>query len=116
MEAFRALPKPLLSSAAAGCHPVPMCTPAARVSHCVLWLSCVLVCVCVCHAGLPFAICSIFLAEPVGVPRQLLPYGLKQLLDIASNDGLQEPWPRVRLLAGHCCMPQHKPCASSSTS
>lgn len=75
------------------------CTDSPTVTECCGCPVC-LGCGCVSHAGLPFAICSIFLAEPVGVPRQLLPYGLKQLLDIASNEGLQEPWPRVRGLLG----------------
>lgn len=51
-------------------------------------------------AGLPFAIAALFLAEPSGAPKQLLPYGLQQLLSIASDESLQEPWPRVRL---HYC-------------
>lgn len=37
----------------------------------------------------------LFLAEPHGVPRQLLPHGLQQLLHIAQDESLQEPWPRV---------------------
>ncbi|KAF6263138.1 putative death-receptor fusion protein-domain-containing protein [Scenedesmus sp. NREL 46B-D3] len=46
-------------------------------------------------AGLPFSITCLFLAEPHGVPRQLLPQGLPQLLAAAQDEALPEPWPRV---------------------
>ena len=47
-------------------------------------------------AGLPFAIAGLFLAEPAGVPRVLLPLGMSQLLAVAQAEGSQ-PWPRVSL-------------------
>eukprot|EP00775_Hariotina_reticulata_P011695 gene11694-11839_t len=45
-------------------------------------------------AGLPFAMAGLFLAEPLGVPRSLLPVGLTALLKTATDDSLPEPWPR----------------------
>jgi hypothetical protein len=61
-------------------------------------------------AGLPFAMAGLFLAEPLGVPRVLLPAGLTALLQTATDESLTEPWPRVRegarrqlpLTASHC--------------
>jgi hypothetical protein len=45
-------------------------------------------------AGLPYAIIALFLAEPPGAPRQLLPEGMPRLLAIARDLSL-DPWPRV---------------------
>jgi len=39
--------------------------------------------------------CALFLAEPLGVPRLLLPAGLQALLQVATDESLREPWPRV---------------------
>ena len=55
-------------------------------------------------AGLPYALVALFLAEPPGVPRLLLPEGVARLLEMAADTSL-EPWPRVRVLfsALFCC-------------
>jgi hypothetical protein len=53
-------------------------------------------------AGLPFSITCLFLSEPHGVPRQLLPQGLQQLLATAQDEALPEPWPRVRRICSLC--------------
>ncbi|KAK9830510.1 hypothetical protein WJX72_012147 [[Myrmecia] bisecta] len=46
-------------------------------------------------AGIPFAFCALFLAEPVGQHKVLLHGGMSALLDLAGDTAQAEPWPRV---------------------